>query len=410
MPSTGMISSPGSIAGLPKFLSLIAHDWLRRSFYVFAKLGVADLFDGAKPHTVSELIANNTDQTINFHGERLQRILFHVEQGGLVHSDSKKSTEPIFTLTEDGQLMRATHPLKMQGIVLWDLGSVQWDLGGVSSGIESHLAAMVAQQGPYANDQTATPVSLKLKSDNWFEAFASRPELKQTSDLFNVAMSAYSNIEWQAIRSSNDIQKRISKYSVLCDIGGSLATFSVNCLHLHPQLHAVSFDLPEVSRQARVEQKDLPENILCRLRIIGGGFFDLDSLKQISPNALLESINSPTKSVVYHMKNILHDWSDEKTLEILYNLKTTFLGDSLPDQQITLLLTENHILPSDHPAAEQFNWINRGLDIHMLLMTGGKQRTVVQWQHLLEQTGWEYQQIVTTESPISVVIAKLVKP
>ncbi|CAF0758757.1 unnamed protein product [Didymodactylos carnosus] len=66
---------------------------------------------------------------------------------------------------------------------------------GFPSETESHLVEMAAQQRPFVNDQNATVITLKLKTDDPSYACATRPELKETSALFNEDMSAFSNVE-----------------------------------------------------------------------------------------------------------------------------------------------------------------------------------------------------------------------
>ena len=72
------------------------------------------------------------------------------------------------------------------------------------------------------------------------------------------------------------------------------------------------------------------------------------------------------------MSRVIHDWSDDLALKILHNAKLALL----PGGKIYLI---EMILSEDSP--------NGGLlDLNMLTMTGGRERTLAQFQKLLERS------------------------
>jgi hypothetical protein len=80
---------------------------------------------------------------------------------------------------------------------------------------------------------------------------------------------------------------------------------------------------------------------------------------------------------------VLHDWDDEKSLEILKNLIPA-LG---PDSQI---LIDDMVLPNTG-----VHWFSACLDLHMLTMLGARERTVDQWHSLLDRAGLKVVEIQT---------------
>jgi hypothetical protein len=92
----------------------------------------------------------------------------------------------------------------------------------------------------------------------------------------------------------------------------------------------------------------------------------------------------------YLLSNIVHDWSDEDALTILRGLR-----DAAPDGA-TLLLFE-FVLPED---AGEFDASD--IDVSMLALVGGRERTLAEYADLLEQTGWRLERTVLT--PVQTIV------
>lgn len=117
----------------------------------------------------------------------------------------------------------------------------------------------------------------------------------------------------------------------------------------------------------------------------------LESVKDLSP--FIERIpldfftEQPVKDArVYFCHHILHDWSDDKCLEILRSIKS-----AMRPEYSKLLLNEM-ILPDTgcHPFAVD-------ADMTMMVTTGGMERSKAQWKTLLEAAGFQIVQFWVDE-------------
>jgi hypothetical protein len=94
------------------------------------------------------------------------------------------------------------------------------------------------------------------------------------------------------------------------------------------------------------------------------------------------------------LRHIIHDWDEEKCLTILLNCHRAMRPAS------KLLVIESVIPPGNEPFHGKF------LDLHMLLIPGGKERTENEYRTLFEQAGFELTRIVPTGTEVSIVEGK----
>jgi hypothetical protein len=97
--------------------------------------------------------------------------------------------------------------------------------------------------------------------------------------------------------------------------------------------------------------------------------------------------------VAFFMRHIIHDWDDEKCLAILRNGHRALPADG------RLLVVESVIPPGNEPFGGKF------LDLVMLLIPGGKERTEDEYRTLFARGGFELSKIVPTGSEVSVIEA-----
>ncbi|KAG8156835.1 hypothetical protein KVR01_013248 [Diaporthe batatas] len=84
---------------------------------------------------------------------------------------------------------------------------------------------------------------------------------------------------------------------------------------------------------------------------------------------------------VYYLRNILHDWSDAKCLEILASVKPAMSAESV-------LLIDEIVLPEKGAP-----WRAAQLDIEMLVHLAGAERTEKEWRNLLGAAGFKVKSI-----------------
>lgn len=95
----------------------------------------------------------------------------------------------------------------------------------------------------------------------------------------------------------------------------------------------------------------------------------------------------------YMLMEIIHDWDDERATVILESLRA-----AAPAGAKVLLIED--IIP-DQPGS---HW-TKTLDVVMLAVTGGLQRTAQQYESLLGNAGFRMERVIDTPTRISIVEA-----
>ncbi len=101
----------------------------------------------------------------------------------------------------------------------------------------------------------------------------------------------------------------------------------------------------------------------------------------------------PAGGDAYILSHIIHDWSEEQCLTILGNCRKAMKATS------RLLIVEMVLPPGDAPHPGKM------LDMIMLALPGGQERTEVEYASLLAKAGLKLSRVVPTESAVSVVEA-----
>jgi len=137
----------------------------------------------------------------------------------------------------------------------------------------------------------------------------------------------------------------------IVDVGGGNGSLVVGLLERHPRLRGVIFDLPETNR----DEAALGE----RCTFVAGSFFE-----------------HVPHGDAYVLGTILHDWPDEEAAAILRTIRA-----AAPDHARLL------VLDSVVPAGNDPNGA-KWLDLLMLVLFAGRERSEKQWRDLFEGTGW----------------------
>jgi hypothetical protein len=195
------------------------------------------------------------------------------------------------------------------------------------------------------------------------EYFAAHPE---ESSLFNQAMVSKSARVVPSVLAVYDF----SRFHLIADIGGGRGHLLKQILQRTPATSGVLFDLPHVVA-------DGGDPTLERLRLQAGNFF----------TDLLPSSDG------YVLMEVLHDWADQDAAKILASVRRA------APPAARLLIIE--ALVSDSPGRHS----SKILDIAMLAVTGGRERTPSEYETLLAAAGFRIEQIIPTRSEYSVVEA-----
>jgi hypothetical protein len=322
-------------------LQLISGFWISRCIYVTAKLGLADLVKDG-PKTAADLAA-----ATNTHPPSLYRVLRALACVGVVtqDGDSFGDTPVLQTLRTDA---RGT----LRWFAMSELGEEHYPAWG------DFLHSV--QTGDIAFDHA-------LGMDIW-KYFAEHPD---HAKIFNDSMSGITAQANEVIHPAYDF----GGIGTLVDIGGGHGGLITSILRRNPQMRGILFDAPQVIDGARavIEASD----VAARCELIAGNFF--------------ESV--PEGGDAHILKWIIHDWTDDQCVTILKNSHRALAENG------KLILVEAVV-----PGGSEMHF-SKFMDLNMLVMTGGRERTEAEFRELYERAGFRLTRIVPTESPFSVIEA-----
>jgi O-methyltransferase domain/Dimerisation domain len=217
--------------------------------------------------------------------------------------------------------------------------------------------------------KTGTSVIPALRGKSFFEYMGDEPEFGQ---IFNDAMTSVSSATIGPVVNAYDF----TPYRTIVDVAGGHGRLLAAILASAPNAQGVLYDLPDVAVGATplLQEKHVAE----RVRIVGGSFFD----------------GVPADGDVYILKHIIHDWDDEASLQILRNVRTAAAIGT------TLLLVEP-VIPEDDRGS-----IGKWMDMEMLIVNNGRERTASEYRRLLEAAGFQMIRVVDTSSSFSIIEAR----
>jgi len=211
--------------------------------------------------------------------------------------------------------------------------------------------------------RTGRPATEKTLPEGFWAHFSTHPE---ESAIFNAAMAAKAQAQVPAVVAAYDF----SRFRRIGDIGGGRGHLLQAVLQTAPNAKGVLFDLPHVVADAASSRSD-------RLTLQAGDFFK-DPLPECDAYIVME---------------VIHDWADRESDAILRSIRR-----AAPAGAVLLLVEE--IIPDD-PGP---HW-SKVLDIHMLTLLGGKQRTLRQYESLLRTAGFTPKREIATPVGISLIEA-----
>jgi hypothetical protein len=159
-------------------------------------------------------------------------------------------------------------------------------------------------------------------------------------------------------------------FRVVADIGGGRGHLLQAILTRNPQASGVLFDVPHVIDNAAGVASP-------RLRLVAGDFF-------ADPLPIADA---------YVLMDLLHDWSNADVVRILGAIRRA----APPHARVLIVETLVAEQPGPH--------FGKTLDIIMLAVTGGRERTPSEHSALLAAAGFRLQRVVPTASQYSVVEA-----
>jgi hypothetical protein len=322
-------------------MELILATWLSQAITAAAQLGIADAL-AAGPLTAEEL-----GQEVGADPDAVARLMRALISRGIFRRRGNR-----FGLNALGDTLRSDAPVSMAGAALF-------------FGSKEHREHWTSLADSIRTGKASVPT---IRGMEFFEYVAENP---QFAALFNDAMTSTSEMLEAALVAVADL----NRFRTIADVGGGHGRLLAAMLAAAPDARGVLVDLPDVvaGAPALFAERGVTE----RVRIEGGSFFD----------------GVPEGADAYVMKNVLHDWDDDKATDILRNVR------AVSDSGTTLLLFEM-VIP-DHDR----EFFGKLVDLEMLLVAGSFERSEKQWRTVLERGGFRLTRIVPTAGPVSVVEA-----
>jgi C-methyltransferase len=274
----------------------------------------------------------------NVDPDALDRILRLLAAHGVFHRHTGG-----FGHSPASRLLRSDHPMSMRPFVAMAAMPMMW-------GSLTQLQRSV---------HTGRPALEALEPDGLWAYLRDRPA---EAAVFARAMTAKASGEIAAVLATYDF----SRFATIADIGGGRGHLLRAVLEATPTARGILFDLPEV-----VDKLDISHP---RMTATGGNFF-IDALPAADG---------------YILMDVLHDWPDQDCAAILRAVRRAAPADA------TLLILEGIV------AQEAADPGSATLDVIMLALTGGRERSADQLAALLRRADFRLDHVIDTPSPIRI--------
>jgi hypothetical protein len=197
--------------------------------------------------------------------------------------------------------------------------------------------------------------------------FATHPVDAQ---LFDLHMEGITSADTRAILAAFDF----APFPTIVDIAGGQGALLVAILRQHAHLRGVLFNLARVIDSAR--DRIAPE-LASRIDLVPGDFFEA----------------VPRGGDLYILKNILHDWDDNRTRDVLTSCQRAMRPET------KMLIIEQLICGPNQPCPGKMS------DIQMLVRAGGRNRTEEEYRTLLAPCGFEVERAISTDAGPDILVA-----
>ncbi|MEH6629155.1 MAG: methyltransferase [Motiliproteus sp.] len=312
--------------------------------FTAVKLGLPDLLQEEK-YNLQQLA-----EKIQCAEDKLKRLLSALELIGLCYL----STTKIYQLTESGRLLATNSSTPHREMV--------------EIAVEQYWESWTNLSGAIRTGKSAFE---RLHGQNVFEW---RSENADANEKFNLWLSKETKAYISDILEVLDL----TGTAEIADIGGGSGILLGSLLRKHPHIRGKLFDQPHVIQQTKNAIGAGNQDIQQRLEYIEGDFFK----------------SVPVKADTYIMKSIIHDWDDVESIAILRNCYS-----AIPKHSRFILI--ERLTKQEAKACE--NTIL--LDMHMMAVTGGKERSLDEYKYLLLESNFNFIKSTVTSSGFHLIEA-----
>lgn len=313
--------------------------YLSRALHVAAELGIANELRD-DDGAVDELARRSGTDAVALH--RLLRFLS-------AYGVFEETAPGRFRNTVLSSVLRDDHPNSMRP-ALRRIDESWWSAAGaLAHSIRTGQAAF-----PYVH---GVPFFGYLKAN---------PEAQKR---FDEGMARASDASDAAIAAAFDF----GRFRRIVDVGGGRGGLLVQILSRAPNAEGVLFEQPQVLEETtRLHEAGLTR----RVQLVAGDFFQ----------------SVPAGGDCYVIKGVLHDFDDDRCVTILGNCRRAMTADGC-------VVIANQDLPSPidgpHP--------NLTMDLHMITLLGGRERSAPEWAALFRRAGLRVSGSVPTDVGFTLV-------
>jgi len=318
----GKASSGTDGAEILSGLTSLAAPWAVR---VAATLGLADLITDEGTHL------DDLASWVGADRDALGRLLHFLAARGVF----VETAPGVFALTEAARMLREDHPARLR----------RWfDLDGAGGAMDRAYAGLLDTV------RTGAPAYPKVMGREFWEDLAANPQLAAS---FGALMEAHSS------ELASDVVTGYpwAEISLVVDVGGGSGALLARILRAYPHLGGILVDLVAGSPEAVAVLKEANVDDRCECRVLD--FFG----------------PLPAGADVYLLRNIIHDWPDERATAILRRC-TDAAG---PGGRV---LVVERVVTTDRNQQEL-----TGMDLRMLVLFGGRERVLEEFNALAAAAG-----------------------
>jgi len=325
MPSDESMRADASAA----IMRILAGGWVAHIVHTAAEIGLADHFDQNAKDVASLASATAT------HPPSLARLLRALAAIGFVNETAERR----YTLTPLGATLRTAQPGSMRAwarIILREETERPWQ---------------------------ALTHAIRTGDNAFQHVFATDPwTYRSTHPDFSTLFNDSQQSVTMGVNAAISTHYPFGNFGWIVDVGGGNGALLVSILQKHPQMRGTVFELPHVAGQAREH-------------IAAAGFADrCDVVEGDAFGGIRAGADA------YVMKSVLHGKTDEQAVAILRNCRAALVSPA--KLLIIERLLPERVNPNDVVARENFL-----MDVSMMLMTGGRERTEAEYRHVLAEAG-----------------------
>lgn len=326
----------------PVLFQMATGYWVSQAIYVAAKLGIADLLKDGPKSCVALATATRSDAPSLF---RLMRALSSVGIFSQLGRDR-------FALSRLAESLQAEVHGSLRAMVI-TIGEIHYQACG-------NLLHSV---------QTGSPAFNNVFGASLFDYLRQNVE---AADAFNQGMTNLSSSLAYALLMAYDF----AGISSIIDIGGGQGALLERILQFNPDIIGAVFDTASTIERGKQQLGNNAWGRRCAY--VTGDFFT----------------SVPQGADAYLLCGVIHDWDDNCAITILRNCRRAMTENSR-------VLLVDMIVPEAASAS-----FSKLLDLNMLVMNGGRERTKAEFCALLEAADYKLTRIVPTMAPQSVIEAR----